>query len=80
MTVTQVLTNPNLFTAAVFISVYPPSETKQIFDKLTYSIYQVQQSLNKKLEVRPVPKIIFKHDKNPEEAAAIEKLLKEIKK
>jgi len=80
ITVTQVLTNPNLFTAAVFVSVYPSSETKQIFDKLTRSIYQIQQLLNRKLKVRPVPKIIFKHDKNPEEAAQIEKLLEETKK
>ena len=79
ITVTQVLTNPNLFTAAVFVSVYPSSETKQIFDKLTRSIYQIQQLLNRKLKVRPVPKIIFKRDKNPEQAAEIEKLIEEIK-
>jgi ribosome-binding factor A len=35
--------------------------------------------LNKKLKVRPVPKIIFKFDKNPEGAAEIEKLIKETK-
>ncbi len=80
VTVTQVLTNPNLFTSDIFISVYPSSEAKKILDKLTCSIYQIQQLLNKKLEVRPVPKIIFKHDKNPEQAAEIEKIINEIKK
>ena len=80
VTITQVLTNSNLFTSDIYISVYPSSEAKKILDKLNRSIYQIQQLLNKKLEVRPVPKIIFKHDKNPEEADKIEKLLEEIKK
>ncbi len=79
VTITQVLTNSNLFTSDVCISVYPPSETKEILDKLNRSIYQIQQLLNRKLEVRPVPKIIFKFDKNPEEAYEVEKLLEEIK-
>ncbi len=79
VTVTQVLTNPNLFTSDVYISVYPSSEAKKILDKLNRSIYQIQQLLNRKLEVRPVPKIIFKFDKNPEEADQVEKLLEEIK-
>lgn len=79
VTITQVLTNPNLFTSDIYISVYPLNEAKEILDKLNRSIYRVQQLLNRKLEVRPVPKIIFKHDKNPEEAAQIEKLLEEIK-
>ena len=79
-TITQVLTNSNLFTCDVYISVYPQSETKEILDKLNRSIYQIQQLLNRKLEVRPVPKIIFKHDKNPEEAAKIEKLLSDLSK
>jgi len=78
-TITQVLTNPNLFTSDIYISVYPSSEAKKILDNLNRSIYQIQQLLNRKLEVRPVPKIIFKHDKNPEEAGKIEKLLEEIK-
>ncbi len=79
VTITQVLTNPNLFISDVYISVYPSSEAKKILDKLNRSIYQIQQLLNRKLEVRPVPKIIFKHDKNPEEADKVEKLLEEIK-
>ena len=51
----------------------------EILNNLNKSIYQIQQLLNKKLKVRPVPKIIFKFDKNPEEASRIEKLIEEIK-
>ena len=79
VTITQVLTNPNLFTSNIYISVYPPSEAEEILDKLNRSIYLIQQLLNRKLEVRPVPKIIFKHDKNPEEASEIEKIIEKIK-
>ena len=79
VTITQVLTNPNLFTSNIYISVYPPSEAEEILDKLNRSIYLIQQLLNRKLEVRPVPKIIFKHDKNPEEASKIEKIIEKIK-
>lgn len=79
VTITQVLTNPNLFTSDIYISIYPLSEMKEILDKLNRSIYQIQQLLNRKLEVRPVPKIIFKFDKNPEEVSGVEKLLEEIK-
>ena len=78
VTITQVLTNSNLFTSDIYISVYPSSGAEEIIDKLNRSIYQIQQLLNRKLEVRPVPKIIFKHDKNPEEASKIESILKEI--
>jgi len=80
VTITRVLTHSNLFTATIFVSAYPSSEAKKILDKLNRSIYKIQQLLNKKMEVRPVPKIRFVYDKNPEEAAAIEKLLNEIEK
>ena len=79
VTITRVITAPDLFSTAVFISIYPDNEADEIFYKLNRLIYQIQQLLNKKLKVRPVPKIIFKRDKNPEEASKIEKLLTEIK-
>ncbi|MDO8743071.1 MAG: 30S ribosome-binding factor RbfA [Candidatus Azambacteria bacterium] len=79
VTITRVITAANLFSANVFISIYPPSEAKAVLNKLRRSIYQIQQLLNKKLKVRPVPKIIFKFDENPEEADNIEKILEEIK-
>ncbi|MFH1393087.1 MAG: 30S ribosome-binding factor RbfA [Patescibacteria group bacterium] len=79
VTITRVLTSSNLFTASVFVSVYPPEESFGIMNKLNYTIYQLQQLLNKKLKVRPVPKIAFKLDKNPEEAGKVEELLEEIK-
>lgn len=77
-TVTRVVTAPDFFSAVVFISVWPDNKAAEIFGKLSHSVYQIQQLLNKKLKIRPVPKIIFKRDKNPEKASEVEKLLKNI--
>lgn len=79
VTVTRVITAPDLFSAVVFISVWPDNKSEELFSKLTRLVYQIQQLLNKKLRTRPVPKIIFRYDKNPEEASEVEKIIKETK-
>ena len=79
VTVTRVETTPNLFESAVFVSVYPSMAAEEILEKLSRSVWEIQQELNRKLKIRPVPKIRFAYDKNPEEAAEIEKLLEEVK-
>lgn len=79
VTVTRVITSNSLFLADAYISVYPTEKSKEIFFKINKSIYQIQQILNKKFKVRPVPKIRFIYDKNPEEASEIEKLLEKTK-
>lgn len=79
VTVTGVATAPNLFSADVFVSIWPDNKAQELFGKLTRSIYKIQQLLNKKLKVRPVPKIIFRYDKNPVEASEVEEILKKIK-
>lgn len=78
ITITRVITRANLFTAEVFISIYPSKKAPEILKNLNRLIYEIQQLLNKKLRVRPVPKIMFKYDKNPEEASKIENIIKEI--
>lgn len=79
ITITRVMTNPNLFSSDIYVSVYPSNFAEETLEKLNKSIWEIQQELNKKLKVRPVPKIIFKFDKNPEEAADVERLIEEIK-
>lgn len=79
VTITRVNTAADLFSAIVFVSIYPNSEAEGIFGKMSRSIYEIQQLLNKKLKIRPVPKIIFRQDKNPEEASEIEKLIADVK-
>ena len=79
VTITRVNTALDLFSTLVFVSIYPDKEAEEIFYKLNRLVYQIQQILNKKLKIRPVPKIIWRYDKNPEEASKVEKLIANIK-
>lgn len=78
-TITRVQTTPNLTEAFVYISVIGENE-KQIFNILQKNIYFLQKKLNKKLNMRPVPKIVFKKEQETENAEKIEKILEKIKK
>lgn len=82
ITITRVETASNLKKAFAYISVIETKEEdeKKIFNILEKNIYRVQKELNKKLNMRPVPKIIFKQEKETKKAAIIEGLLEKIKK
>ncbi|OQX00576.1 ribosome-binding factor A [Candidatus Parcubacteria bacterium A4] len=79
-TVTRVETSGNLIEAKVYISCIPDPKSKEVLAELRREIYKIQQELNKRLRIRPVPKIIFVEDKMPQEAEKIETILEEIKK
>jgi ribosome-binding factor A len=79
VTITQAQTSSNLIHANIYVSVIPEGRTDEIFKILNKEIYDIQQSLNKRLQMRPVPKIKFLRENRTIEAAKIEKLLEEIK-
>ena len=79
-TVIRVETLPNLSEAKVFISVIPDKNAPEVIAKLNKKIYYLQQALNKKLKMRPVPKIVLKEEKGIRKAARIEELFEELKK
>jgi len=56
----------------VAISVFPDKNGPIVLEVLTRHIYHLQQMLNKKLQMRPVPKIRFVLDKTEAEAQEIE--------
>jgi ribosome-binding factor A len=80
LTITRVETSSSLFEAKVYISVMPEDKYEEIESLLNRHIFALQQLLNKKLKMRPVPKIIFKKETKTAEAGRIEKLLTEIEK
>ncbi|MFA5009435.1 MAG: 30S ribosome-binding factor RbfA [Candidatus Paceibacterota bacterium] len=80
LTITRVETARNMFEAKVYISVIPDDQFEAIFGLLSRHIYDLQQSLNKKLKIRPVPKIIFEKETKTKEAGRIDQLLFEIQK
>lgn len=80
LTITRVDTSSNLIESKVYISILPEDKEKEVMDLLNRKIYFIQQFLNKKLKIRPVPKIIFKRENKTAEASRIEELLREIDK
>lgn len=80
VTVTRVETSANLIQAKVYFSVMPESSSPAILKSLRKSIYHLQQALNKRLTMRPTPKIIFVEEKATKEAGRVEELLEKIKK
>ena len=82
ITITRVETASNLKQAFVYISTIGVKEEdeKEAFSILEKNIYRTQKELNRKLNMRPVPKIIFKQEKETKKAAIVEGLLEKIKK
>lgn len=79
VTLTRVETSRNLIDAKVYISVLPETQSREILETLNRQIFRLQQSLNKRLRMRPIPKIIFIEEKETAEAGKVEQLLQEIK-
>lgn len=92
VTITRVETSVDLNDAKVYISVMPARQnfakqnlggpavqTDKIFKILDGGIYNIQQKLNERLKMRPIPKIRFEKEEKTKEAARVEELLEEIK-
>lgn len=78
VTVTGADTSPTLEHATITISVFPKKKENEILKKLKKQIYQIQQMLNRRLSMRPIPKIRFEIDPSEERTDKIEKIFKNI--
>jgi len=79
-TLTHVDATANLIEARVYISVFPEDKTDKIIKVLNGGVQEIQQKINKMLNMRPIPKIIFIKDEKIKEAARVEELLELLKK
>ena len=79
LTITKVDTSADLRYADVFISVLPDEMDIEIERKLKESIYSIQGKLNRKLHMKPLPRIRFMIDKSGEYVEKIGKLIEENK-
>ncbi|MFA6285481.1 MAG: 30S ribosome-binding factor RbfA [Parcubacteria group bacterium] len=77
-TVMKVDTTRDLRYAQVFVSVFPENKFGKTMEFLQKRIYSVQGELNKKLHMKPLPRIEFVCDHTEAEADKIEKMLKEL--
>ncbi len=80
VTLTHVDATSNLIEARVYISVMPEDNADRVIATLNKGVRDVQQKINKKLNMRPVPRIMFLKDEKIQEAARIESLLAQLKK
>ncbi len=79
VTVVKVDTSKTLEHTKVWLSIYPEDKAEKVLEQVNRQIYDIQQIINKRLHMRPIPKIIFKQEKETEEAAKVEELLEKIK-
>lgn len=80
ITITNIDTSPDLRYAKVLISVLPDSRAGSALKILSKSIYHLQKELDKRLSMRPVPKIRFEIDAGGKRYSAIEDIIKKIEK
>ena len=79
VTVTRVETVSNLIESKVYVSVMPEEKTSKVFQILNRQVYELQQKLNQRLQMRPIPRIKFIEEKETKEAGKIEEILEKIK-
>lgn len=80
ITVTRVEASPDLQHAKVYISILPERRSKEIFMTLSRDIYEIQQKLNSRMRMRPVPKVEWAVEKNVLEHQKIDELLNKIER
>ncbi len=80
VTITETDTSPDLRHANVKISVLPQEKNELAIEIINKNIFRIQQKLNKRLHMKPIPKIRFEIDKAEIKAQRIEELLSKNKK
>jgi len=79
LTIAKVDTTRDLRYTHIFVSVFPEKEGNYAMVALENEKGNIQRILNKRLNMKILPKIIFRLDKTEAEADEIEKILREIK-
>ena len=75
VTLTKAQVHSNLSLVEVFITTLPEEDLVSALSTLRDSIFELQQILNKRLRMRPVPKIVFKADEGQIKAEQVYRLM-----
>lgn len=75
VTITSAEVSKDLESAKVWISIYPFEKAVNIVKSLQKACGRFQRLLNKKLNIKPMPRIEFEIDRGPERAAGVERAL-----
>ena len=72
LTITRVKANDSLQSAKVLITTFPPQKEEEALYVLNKNVFRIQAILNRRLKIRPIPKINFAIDKMEERAQTLE--------
>ena len=78
ITITNVESSPDLREAKIWVSVIPENQISLALQVLKRNIYNLQKKLDKRLKMRPIPRIEFLKESKSEEAQKIEEILDKI--
>ena len=79
VTVIRVDTSKTLEHSRVWLSIYPEEKAEKVFEQINKQIYDIQQIVNKRLHMKPIPKIIFKIDKGGQAVGEVEEIVNYLK-
>lgn len=75
VTVTRVVASADLHYADIFVSIMPALNEEKVLEIFSEKIAEIQHNLNRKLRMRPVPRIKFRVDADEKKRERIEALL-----
>src|SRR5690242_18323153 len=75
VTITGVEVDKKLDHAKVLVSVIPSENASKAMIQLEHTAGHLQHLLMKKINIKPMPRIVFELDRGPENAANVEKAL-----
>lgn len=77
VTIEKVDTSPDLRYTDVFISIFPPQESEYVLKTLEHELYALQGDLNRRLHMKPLPRVRFVQTDIEEKADELERLIRE---
>ena len=78
ITFTRIEVSVDIRNVNIYFLTIPDDKAEEVHKKLGKNIFSIQQALNKRLRMRPVPRIRFCIDKQEQEASKIDEVLKGI--
>lgn len=75
VTITEVEADKKLSHALVYVSVFPSKKVPEVMKVLQGATPHLQHLLLRKMNIKPMPRIEFRHDVGLERAAGVEKAL-----
>lgn len=79
VTISRVETTSNLRFSTIWLYISPSEQASEVLDSLQKQMYDIQGSLNRSLQFRPLPRIRFRHDIGNDYAETINQKLDELK-